>query len=262
MNKVGIIGGGNMGAALIKGVSQGYTVSVAEKDQRRASFLRRRYGVATLPLHALIQKARTLLLAVKPQDMDETLGDLAPLLGPDHLVVSIAAGITTAYIEKRIGKKVRVVRAMPNLPLQIGEGITALCKGRYAKDADRDHAAKIFSHVGGTVCVREAEMDAVTAVSGSGPAYVFFFTESLIKAARSLGLNDKLSAALVHQTLAGSVALLGKSKEGPAELRARVTSKGGTTQAALNVFAKRGLDKIFKEALKAAKSRSRELAKK
>jgi len=262
MNKIGIIGGGNMGAALIKGIAGPYTVCVTEKDQRRASFLRRRYGVATLPVDALAQKSKVIILAVKPQDMDMLLRELARVIRPDHLVISIAAGITTAYVEKRLKRKTRVIRAMPNLPLQIAQGITALSSGRHARRADLDSAVQVFSHVGATLVIKEKDMDAVTAVSGSGPAYVFLFAESLIKAARSLGLKDAACVPLVQKTLSGSLALLVKSKEKPAVLRARVTSKGGTTQAAMRVFAKRGLDKIFKEALKAAKTRSRQLAKK
>ncbi len=261
MNRIGLIGGGNMGAALIKGLVGDYNVCVTEKDQRRASFLRRRFGIATLPLAALTHKARVLVLAVKPQHLNEVLEELNPHVRADHLVVSIAAGVMTSYLEKRLGTKIRVVRAMPNLPLQIGEGITAVCKGRYAKKSDLDTVCQLFNHVGTTVTVAEKDMDAVTAVSGSGPAYVFLFAEYLSRTARALGLTEHLTRQLVLRTLAGSLALMERSKEAPALLRARVTSKGGTTQAALRVFTKRKMDKIFKEALTAAKRRSKELAR-
>jgi len=262
MLKIGLIGGGNMGEALLRGLTHDNTVSVTEKNQRRASFLRRRYGVATLPLPALVQRSRILILAVKPQDLDGVLDQLAGDDRPHWLVISIAAGITTAYIEKKIGGRVRVVRAMPNLPLQIAQGITAVCRGRYASRSDLNTVCRIFNQLGQAVAVQEKDMDAVTAVSGSGPAYVFLVAEMIINAARSLGLDASLSHQLVQKTLTGSIALLERSKEDPAQLRARVTSKGGTTQAAMDVFMRQKLDKIFKAALAAAKKRSRQLAKK
>jgi len=262
MNKIGIIGGGNMGAALIKGLVGDYTVCVTEKDQRRASFLRRRFGIATLPLKTLAQKSQILILAVKPQNLDEVLQELSPWAGSEHLIVSIAAGMMTSFIERRLEGKTRVVRTMPNLPLQIGQGITAVCKGRYARKTDLDEVCRLFNHVGCAVIVSEKDMDAVTAISGSGPAYVFLFAEYLFKTARALGLNDHLSRQLIQRTLSGSLALMEKSKESPAVLRARVTSKGGTTQAALKIFFKHRTEKIFKDALTAAKRRSKEMARK
>ena len=262
MNKIGIIGGGNMGAALIKGLVGDYSVCVTEKDQRRASFLRRRFGIATLPLKTLVQKSQILVLAVKPQQLDQVVQELSPLTRSDHLIISIVAGMMTSYIEKGLGGKVRVIRTMPNLPLQIGQGITAICKGRYARKSDVDTASRLFNHVGTSLIVSEKDMDAVTAISGSGPAYVFLFTEYLFKAARGMGLSERVSRHLIQKTLSGSLALMERSKESPSVLRARVTSKGGTTQAALKIFSKRQTEKIFKEALTAAKKRSRQLAKK
>jgi len=179
-----------------------------------------------------------------------------------HLVISIAAGITSQYFEKRLGAKTRVVRAMPNMPAQIGEGVTALSKGKFATAADLKKAATLLKAVGKTVVVKEGEMDAVTAVSGSGPAYVFLFAECMIKAARSLGLKDSVARELVYETLLGSARQLKALDDDPARLRARVTSKGGTTQAALEVLTGAKIEQVFQRALKAAKDRSQALAKK
>lgn len=182
-------------------------------------------------------------------------------LDSSKLVVSIAAGITTLYIEKKLGGKSRVVRSMPNLPLQIGQGMTGVCSGRWATKADVQSAVNIFKMVGDVVLVDENRMDAITAVSGSGPAYVFLFAECLLKAAKMLGFDDKQSQQLVTQTLRGSLTLLEKSSEPAEVLRARVTSKGGTTQAALEVLMRHNLEGIFKKALLAARKRAKELAK-
>lgn len=155
-----------------------------------------------------------------------------------------------------------MVRAMPNMPAQIGKGITALSKGKFATAADLKKAERLLKAVGETVVVKETEMDAVTAVSGSGPAYVFLFAECMMKAARKLGLSQAAARDLVFHTLTGSTQQLNTVKIDPEILRARVTSKGGTTQAALEVFAKSKIDQIFQKALAAAKNRSRALAKK
>ena len=178
------------------------------------------------------------------------------------LVISIAAGITISYLEKKLGKKARVIRTMPNLPAQIGEGITAIARGSLAKAGDVKTAVNIFSCVGETAVVNEDLIDAVTAVSGSGPAYVFHFVENLMKASQALGLNKELSAKLVTQTLLGSAHLLAQSKEDAGRLREKVASKGGTTQAALNVLKKQRVGTAFKKALAAAQKRAKELSKK
>lgn len=261
MIKVGIIGGGNMGAAIIARIRKNYALGVCEADASRAAQLKKKFRVKTQDLAQLAAGAKVIILAVKPQDFDAVLQQLRPVIKPAQLVISIAAGITTLYIEKRLPGRIRVVRTMPNMPAMIGEGITALAAGQQATSADMRLAAKILGYVGRTVVVKEDLLDAVTAVSGSGPAYVFLFAECLLQAARSLGMDEKLSHTLVAETLLGSVHLLTQSKESAADLRARVTSKGGTTQAAMDVFLGRKLNDVFIEALTAAKNRAKELSK-
>ncbi len=288
MHKIGIIGGGNMGEAIISSVRRKFFVSVAEKDKTRSDYLRFKYKIKIFDLENLISSSDIIVLAVKPQDIEDVLrrirdhlenlsfpnasvGNLDKAIsGPptktfggdsSKLIISIAAGITTSYIEKILGKKIKVIRTMPNMPAMIGEGITAVCAGKYAIAPDINVACKIFDHLGKTVVVKEEFMDTITAVSGSGPAYVFFFMECLVKASEALGLKSDLSKELVMATFLGSIHLLEKQKIEPGTLRAKVTSKGGTTAAALEVFLKGKFDHLVQQALLAAKKRAKELAK-
>ncbi len=262
MNKttVGLIGGGNMGTVILTGIGRKFSVRVCEQDAKRGAFLKRRFGAKVAGLATVASGSRIIILAVKPQNFDEVLAALRRHVRQDQLIISIAAGITCHYIEKRLGK-VRVVRTMPNLPAQVGEAVTGICRGKFATTADIKMAQQIFNCIGKTVVVDERLMDAVTAVSGSGPGYVFYFAECLEKAARSLGLNPAMARELVTQTLKGSARLLEQSGEGADILRARVTSKGGTTQAALAVFEKNKTGKIVQWALTAARKRAKELSK-
>ena len=250
-----------MGTAIISRIYKKYSVAVCEKDAACAAVLKKRFKACLLDLKALAKKSDVMILAVKPQDMDSVLAELRTLLTSKKLVISIAAGLATTFFEERLGAKVRVIRAMPNMPAQIGEGVTALCKGCFATDKDLKTAEKILGHIGETVIVHEDLMDAVTAVSGSGPAYVFLFAECFLKAAEGLGLDKAVAEKLVAATWQGSAHLLARSKEGAASLRAKVTSKGGTTQAAMDVFMNSHIEKIFVEALAAAKKRAADLAK-
>ncbi len=260
MVQIGIIGGGNMGTAILAGIGRKFTVRVCEQDAKRALFLKRRFGVKVAGLVTVASGSRIIILAVKPQSFDEVLGQLRGRVRQDQLVISIAAGITCRYIERRVGK-VRVVRTMPNLPAQVGEAVTGICRGKFATAADVKTAQQIFNCIGKTVVIEERLMDPITAVSGSGPGYIFYFAECLEKAAQSLGLSPVMARELVAQTLKGSARLLERSGEGADVLRARVTSKGGTTQAALDVLMKNNIEKILQDALAAAKKRAKELSK-
>ncbi len=261
---IGIIGGGNMGEALIKGlvgkklfVPDG--ILVCENDFRRAQSLKEKYRISIKDLNTVIVQASVVILAVKPQDMEIVLSEITE--SDDNLFISIAAGLTTKYFEKRLGKP-RVIRAMPNMPALIGEGITAICKGRYATGIDMREAGRILSAVGGVLEVQEKYMDAITAVSGSGPAYVFLFVEQWIAAAKSLGLSEEDAKCLVYETLTGSAHLLRKASFTASDLRAKVTSKGGTTEAAMKVFFNENIfGNLMKDALYAAKKRAKELVK-
>jgi pyrroline-5-carboxylate reductase len=261
-NSIVVIGGGNMGGAIIGGLHQDCVVTVCEQDRKKANSLRRKYGVQEAPLAAAVAGRDAVILAVKPQDFAGLLEQIRPLVDSRQVVVSVAAGITTRSIERRLGPGPRVVRVMPNLPAVTGQGISAVAAGESAKPADLVMVCRLFRSVGLAVVVEEKMIDAVTAVSGSGPAYVFYFAEILQAAARKLGLKEAEARLFVLQTLKGSVSLLEGRGADAGEMRRRVTSKGGTTAAALDVLAGHKIDKIFEKALIAARARARELSKK
>ena len=261
MKKVGIIGGGNMGTAILAGIKKHYAVRVCEKENKKALKIRRRFVVKTSDLLQVIKESQVIILAVKPQDFSFILEEIQVCLKTEKLFISIAAGITTSFIEKQLGSQAKVVRAMPNLPAMIGEGMTALCQGRRAKRRDLLLAQEIFDHIGKTVLLTEKDLDAVTAVSGSGPAYVFYFVECMEKAAKKLGLRGSAAQALIQQTLKGTIHLLDVHRGQAALLRKRVTSKAGTTEAALKVLMKGGFEKLIINALWAAKARAGKLSR-
>ncbi len=264
---IAIIGGGNMGEALIKGLHKAHKVSVVEANLDRIKYLKSKYRITVASLDQAAGAA-VIVLAVKPQDMAVVLSSFpkasvgnSKTAKSSALYISIAAGLTTRFFETHLGGKARVIRSMPNMPALIGEGITGVCAGKYAKPVDLKLAQSILGVMGQTVVVKESMIDAVTAVSGSGPAYVFLFVEQWMLAAKKLGFKETEAKQLVYQTLIGSAHLLKQSPFSAAELRAKVTSKGGTTQAAMDVFAKHKFDKLIAEALSAAAKRAKQLAK-
>jgi pyrroline-5-carboxylate reductase len=259
---VGVIGGGNMGGAIIHGIHHDYVIYLCEADKKKAHVLKRKnHGIKLADLKTTITESQMIILAVKPQDFDVVLSEIKKYITPKHLVISIAAGMTTTYIEKKLDKNIRVIRTMPNLPVQVGMGMTAICEGTFATIKDQKWAEDIFETIGETAIVDEKWMNAVTAVSGSGPAYVFYFIECFMKAAQGLGLDKQLSSILIMQTLEGSLKLLTHQNMDASILRQRVTSKGGTTQAALDELFTGNMDKIFVKALESASRRAQELSK-
>ena len=201
------------------------------------------------------------LLAVKPQHMMPVLEDVGPVIRSSQLILSIAAGITTRFIEKYLARGVPVIRIMPNTPALVGQGMAAIARGRFAKEPHERAARSIMETVGKVVTVSEKKMDAVTAVSGSGPAYVFYLAEAMRDAGVQLGLPWHVSDLLVRQTVKGAGALLAQSDEEARTLRQRVTSPGGTTESALKVMEKAGVRTIISKALARAAERSRELSR-
>jgi pyrroline-5-carboxylate reductase len=264
--KIVFVGGGNMGEALIAGlVRSGHWkpshIIACDIRHDQLAKLQLRYKVqASADNRWAVREADIVLLAVKPQHMKHVLEEIGPVVRPEQLVLSIAAGIPTAFIEKFLAKGVPVVRIMPNTPALIGLGMAGMARGRYAKEAHERAARAIMETVGQALSVPERDMDAVTAVSGSGPAYVFYVAEAMKDAGVKLGLAPHVADALVRQTIQGAGTLLAQSHEEPQTLRERVTSPGGTTEAALKVMESSKVRAIFVKALKRAKERSRELS--
>jgi len=258
-NIIGIVGGGNMGEALIKGLYGKQSVHVCETNPDRVRYLKKKYPKIMLGDLSVVETASIVILSVKPQDMEVLLKAIP--VGKNRLFISIAAGLTTKFFEKHLGGKARVVRTMPNMPALINEAITGISAGKYASAADVKTAQGILNTIGQTMIVKESMIDAITAVSGSGPAYVFLFVEQWMNAAIKLGFNQTQAKQLVYKTLLGSAHLLQQSEFEAGDLRVKVTSKGGTTQAALDVFAKSKFDQLMYKALLAANKRAKELAK-
>lgn len=265
--KLGFIGGGQMGEALIRGVLaaglyQPGDLMVAEPFTPRRELLATRYGVKVYeeagPLWGLCP---VLMLAVKPQIMGAVLEQAREWLDEQrHLLISIAAGTSLTFIEESLApRQVRVIRVMPNTPALVLAGASALSAGKYATEQDLELAAKIFAAVGKTVLLPESAMDAVTGLSGSGPAYVFTFLEALIDAGVKVGLSREVAGILARQTIAGSLQLAEESQQSPAELRAMVTSPGGTTIAGLHVLERGAFRALVMDAVEAATRRSAEL---
>jgi pyrroline-5-carboxylate reductase len=262
--RIAFLGGGNMGSALVGGLlGHGFdagAISVIEASAAARERLAARYrvhvsGAPDEATHA----ADTIVLAVKPQDMRAALAPLVPLAG-QQLALSIAAGLRLADISRWLGGHRRLVRAMPNTPALIGAGIAALYALAEVSAAERERAERILGAVGETVWVEhEALLDPVTALSGSGPAYVFWFIEQLAASGEALGLAPEAARKLALATVLGAGKLAAQSAEPPAVLRERVTSKGGTTEAALKVFDEERLAERLRRALEAASRRGAEL---
>ncbi len=264
---IGFIGAGNMATALAKGLLESgaieaeniYASDVDEK--RRKLFARATSANIGEDNSAVLRDADIIVLAVKPQHIADVLKEIGPIFEERHLVISIAAGIKTAYIEKFIRNGVRLIRAMPNTPMLVGAGAAAICKGKWATDADLEVARRIFESSAVVATVEEKDMGAVTALSGSGPAYFFYLAEAMIQAGIELGLSKDNAASLAAQTALGAGKMLAESGQPPEELRRRVTSPGGTTQAAVASMETAGVAASIVEALKAAARRSEELGR-
>jgi pyrroline-5-carboxylate reductase len=261
---VAIIGAGVMGETLLSGlVRAGFPVAdlvVGEKRAERAAQLREKYGVTVVDTLSEVTAADTVALVVKPQDMGEVLAEIAPHIRPGQLVVSLAAGITTDYIERHLPEGVAVVRVMPNTPALVDEGMAAISGGTHCDEEHLVRAEKMLAATGRVVRVPEKQQDAVTAISGSGPAYLFFVVEAMIEAGVHLGLPRSTATELVVQTMVGSAKLLRETGEHPTVLREQVTSPGGTTAAAIRQLEDHKVRAAFISAMEAARDRSKALA--
>jgi pyrroline-5-carboxylate reductase len=263
MARIAIIGGGRIGEALLSGLlSSGVSdLVVTSRTDARVATLRERHGVeATTSNGDAVAGAGLVVVAVKPQDIDVLLAEIGPLLTPEQTVLSVAAAIPTAHIEERIADGVPVVRAMPNAPSVVHEGMAGIAPGAHAGDEHLALAEDALLHLGRVVRVSESAMDAITAVSGSGPAYFALIAEAMIEAGILLGLSREISTTLVIQTMLGTAKQLRDEGMHPVELRESVTSPGGTTIAAIRELEQHGVRAAMLNAIQAAMTRARELA--
>ncbi|WP_235737457.1 pyrroline-5-carboxylate reductase [Nocardioides alcanivorans] len=264
MSLTAIIGAGVMGETILSGLIRAGrpadTLLVGEKRPDRAAELTERYAVTVVDNVAAARRADTVLLVVKPQDVATVLAEIAPVLRPGQLLVSLAAGITTAFIETHVPEGIAVVRVMPNTPALVDAGMAAIAPGSHCDDAHLDEAESLLHATGKVLRVPEHQMDAVTAISGSGPAYVFYVVESMIEAGVHLGLPRATATELVVQTLVGSGRMLQETGTHPSVLREQVTSPAGTTAAALRELDNHKVRAAFLTAMEAARDRSKALA--
>ncbi len=261
---VAVLGAGVMGETVVSGLLRAGrdpdTLLVSERRPERAHELRERYGVEVVSNIEAATRSSTLVVVVKPQDMPELLDEIAPVVRSGQVVVSLAAGITTSYIESRLLDGVAVVRVMPNTPALVDEGMAAISAGAHCDEAHLVEAEELLRATGKVLRVPEKQQDAVTAISGSGPAYLFFVVEAMIEAGVHLGLPRSTATELVVQTMVGSATMLRETGEHPTVLRERVTSPGGTTAAAIRELEDHKVRAAFMTALASAARRSRELA--
>jgi pyrroline-5-carboxylate reductase len=285
MARIAIIGGGSIGEALLSGLlragRQVKDLVVAERVPERAQYLADTYSVRLASVTDAVENATFIVVAVKPGDVDAVMGELARAAAAaetdsaEQVFVTVAAGITITYFESKLPAGTPVVRAMPNAAALVGAGVTALAKGRFVTPPQLEEVSALFDSVGGVLTVPEAHMDAVTALSGSGPAYFFLMVEALVDAGVAAGLNREVATDLTAQTIAGSAAMLLERMDSDrtaqaeaggtradttaAQLRATITSPGGTTAAGLRELERGGLRAAVDAAVQAAKMRSEQL---
>ena len=263
MQRIAILGGGRIGEALLSGLlsADWSDIVVTARREERVAELRERHGVeATVSNRDAVAGAALVVVAVKPQDIDALLEDIGASLSAEQTVLSVAAAIPTAYIEARIADGVPVVRAMPNAPSVVHEGMAGIAPGSHAGDDQLALAENVLTHLGRVVRVNENAMDAITALSGSGPAYFALLAEAMIEAGILLGVSREISTTLVVQTMFGTAKQLRDQGMHPVELRESVTSPGGTTIAAIRELEQAGVRAAFLNAIQAAMTRARELA--
>jgi len=267
MTRLGIIGGGNMAEALVAGLIKAKLLEpvrmlVSDVREERLVHLASKYKVKTTRDNLEIaRECDTVLLAVKPNVAGEVLDEISTVLGSHQLLVSIVAGLPIAAIEARLSKPVAVIRVMPNTAALVQEAATGIATGQSATPAHRDMALRMFNAIGEAHLVAEEQMDAVTALSGSGPAYFFRVIEAMEAAGVAEGLDAATARALAVQTAYGAARMMSQTMEDPADLRRKVTSPGGTTEAALKVLEEKKWGEILAEAIRAARVRAGELAR-
>jgi pyrroline-5-carboxylate reductase len=261
---IAILGTGKMGEALLSGLVRagrdaGQIMATARRPER-AEALRERYGVRVAGNAEAAKTADTLILTVKPQDMGALLAEIGPHVPADRLVISVAAGITTAFVESRLGESVPVVRVMSNTPVLVDEAMSVISAGAHAGEEHLKQTEALLSPVGKVLRIPESQQDAATALSGSGPAYFFYLVEAMVDAGILLGMPRAAALDMVTQSIVGAAIMLRDSGEHPVILREAVTSPGGTTIAAIAELERNKVRAAFLNAIEAARDRSRQLA--
>lgn len=261
---IGFIGAGNMAEAMIRGLLRGEDfapaqISASGPREERVRELREKYGIESTTDNKVPASAEIVVLSMKPQIMARVLDEVAETISPSALVISIAAGVPVATIQTRLASGTRVIRAMPNTPALVDAAATAIAGGEHVRDADLADAKRIFDAIGLTVILEESQLDAVTGLSGSGPAYVFLILEALSDAGVKVGLSRRTAQLLAAQTVLGSAKLLLETNEHPGRLKDMVTSPGGTAITGLHTLENGGVRTTLMNAVEAATRRSREL---
>jgi pyrroline-5-carboxylate reductase len=262
---IALLGAGKIGEALLSGLLHGGRAAddllFTERHPERAAELTQRYGVRAVEVAEAAERADVLVVAVKPQDIEPLLDELAPIVGPETLLVSLCAGLPTSLYERRLTEGTPVVRVMPNTPMVVGAAMSAISPGRSATQAHLTLVEELLSCVGEVVRVPESQQDAVTALSGSGPAYFFFLVEAMIDAGILLGLPRAVAEKLIIQSAVGAATMLAETGEHPVTLREAVTSPAGTTINAIRELEKHGVRAAMLDAIEAARDRSVELGR-
>lgn len=264
--KLVFIGAGNMAEALVKGILKAELIDkdnllVTDMNLERLQFFNQELKIKGISDNKEgVKETDIIVLSIKPQIMANILEEIAGLLKPSQKVISIAAGRTTGFIESKLAIEIPVIRVMPNTPALVGQGMAGICSGKYANKQDLELATTIFEAVGKVVIVNEDLMDSVTALSGCGPAYLFNIVEILTDAGVSLGLSKDISLALTIETIEGAVKMLKETNQEPSVLRAKVTSPGGATMAALKVLEEKGFRETLIHAVTTAARRAKELS--
>ena len=265
--KVGFIGAGNMAQAICQSLINDafykpMQIAAFDLSEDRRTYFHNQFGIYISKNNVeLADHAQTILLAVKPQVMPAVLEEIKPVIGPGQTIISIAAGISTGFIESTLNRSVPVIRVMPNTPMMVGAGTIALAAGQYAGRDHLNFAKTLFAASGVVLCVQEHLIDAVTAISGSGPAYFFYLIEAMIQAGIDMGLSAENARTLACNTALGAAKMVTTLEDSPAELRRKVTSPAGTTEAAIKVLDQNKVLQHFIQAINAAAVRSKELGK-
>ncbi len=264
--KIAFIGAGSMAEAIISGLIQSQIIDKQQiivtnrNNRQRISYLKEKYQIISMQnKQQLMEQADIILLATKPCDMEQAIASVQPYMRDNHLILSVTAGMSTKRIERWIGLKIPVIRAMPNTSASIGYSATALCIGAYATTEHLQIAEQLFNTIGTTVQVNEAEMHMVTGISGSGPAYIYYLIEAMEQVAVEAGMSSATAKQLIHQTLLGAGKMLNQTNESATELRKKITSPAGTTEAGIQTLEQNHFQQMIKNCIYAARDRSIEL---